>query len=290
MEHRQTYLVVMLVVIAFLAAGTLAGCSTTRWIGVEPGEYIVSPGQGEIHGAAARIIQTMAIDRDERTVVFTLADGSEIVTSFVARDRAEWLAGCPTNIYMHRMEVLDIQEDALTFEPVTLRHPILVRDCPPDPVFVVLREDGEIGNARGASGSACSWTDTCISFKPKRDLPWEANDSTVSTDQDTPITLDITASTDEAYDGIDAGTFTVTRGPEHGTVVNNLELTGTITEDTGFNGTSTFIIRIVGLVTYTPNAGFAGTDAFTYQICDMDGYCDTATVKVIVNPSSSTGR
>jgi len=131
MENRQLYRVVAFVVSAFLAACTLAGCSTTRWIGVEPGEYVVSRGQGEIHGAAARAIQKMEIDRDERVAVFTLVDGSEIVASFVPRDRAEWPAGCPTNIYMHRMEVLDIEEDTLTIEPVTLSHPILVRDCPP---------------------------------------------------------------------------------------------------------------------------------------------------------------
>jgi hypothetical protein len=53
-------------------------------------------------------------------------------------------------------------------------------------------------------------------------------------------------------------------------------------EDTGF-GSGSFIIRIADRVTYTPNAGFHGTDAFTYRVCDMDGYCDTATVRVTVN-------
>jgi hypothetical protein len=284
--------VLAFVLSACLVGCTLAGCSPTKWVGIESGEYAVVSDWGEASEAAMRVIQKMKIDRDERVAVFALLDGSEIVTSFVPRDRAEWSAGCPTNIYTHRMEVLDIEQKELTIGPVTLVNPILVRDCPPDPVQIVLREDGEIGNARGASGSACSWTDTCITFKPKRDLPWRATDSTVSTGEDNPVTFDIIASADEACRGIDAGTFTVISGPENGIAISNLELTGTIREDTGFNAHGTFIIRIVDLVTYTPKVGFHGIDAFTYRICDMDGYCDAATVTVAVNaiPVEETTR
>lgn len=286
MENRQLLPVVAFVLIVFLAVCTLAGCATTRWTRIEPGEYVVGRGRGEVHEVAARVIQQMEIQRAEGVAVFTLVDGSEIVTSFVPRDRANWPAGCPTNLYTDRMEVLDIAEDTLVIESITLSHPILVRSCPPDPVFVVLREDGDIGGG----GGACTGPAECIFFKPERERPWRAGDNTVSTGQDRPVTFDIIASADEEYDRIDAGTFTVTHGPQNGTVVNNLERTGTITEDTGFNSAGTFIIRIVDLVTYTPNAGEAGTDAFTYQICDMDGYCDTATVTVNVSPSSSTGQ
>jgi hypothetical protein len=276
MENRRWSSVVAFVLSAFLAWCTLAGCSTTRWMGVEPGEYVVGRGQGEAHEAAARVIQKMQIDRDERVAVFTLVDGSEIVASFVPRDRADWPPGCPTNIYTHRMEVLDIEEDTLTIESVAFSHPILVRSCPPDPVFVVLREDGKPGSA--------------ISFKPKRDFPWKAHNSTVSTAEDTPVTIDIIASDFEVGGFLDPETFAVASGPANGTIVNNFEATGTIASDTGSNDTGSPTYRIIALVTYTPNPGFAGTDTFTYRICDRDGYCDTATVTVIVNPSSSTGR
>ena len=37
------------------------------------------------------------------------------------------------------------------------------------------------------------------------------------------------------------------------------------------------------MVTYTPDPNFNGTDTFTYQVCDDDGNCDTATVTVTVN-------
>lgn len=267
-------------ILAFGLLHCLVGCSTTRWIGVESGEYVVVCGGGEANEVAMRAIQKMEIDRDQRVAVFTLVDGSEIVTSFVSRDRAAWPAGCPTNIGSTHMEVLDIQEDTLAIESVTFNNPILVRGCPPDPMRVVLREDGEIGG----SGGACAWPSECIFLGPQRDLMWWANDSTVSTNQDNPVTFDISASADEEYDGIDAGTFTVTSGPENGTAVNNLELTGTIIGDSSFNSTGTFIIQIVDLVTYTPNAGFHGTDAFTYRICDIDGHWDTATVTLTVNP------
>jgi hypothetical protein len=230
-------------------------------------------------------VQKLEIDRDERTVVITLADGSAIVAPFVPRDRAEWPAGCPTNIYAHRMEVLDIEREQLAIGPVTLANPILVRDCPPDPVHVVLREDGEIGNAGGVSGSACSRTGPCICFKPEQDLPWRANDSAVSTQQDNSVTFDIVVTADEAYKRIDAGTFTVISGPEDGTAISNLERAGTIREDAGFDTSGAFIIRIVDLVTYTPDTGFHGADAFSYRICDMDGYCDDATVALTVEAS-----
>jgi hypothetical protein len=154
-------------------------------MGIESGEYTVVSNGGEANEAATRAIQEMRIDGDERTAVFTLADGSQIVTSFAPRGRADWPAGCPTNIARHRKEVLDLEEDTLMIGPIVLNKPILVRDCPRDPMRVVLREDGEIE----ASGSACSWTDTCICFEPKRDLPRvdvRDDDVTPTTSQSTP--------------------------------------------------------------------------------------------------------
>jgi hypothetical protein len=272
-------LILALVLGVFALIGYLAECATTRWVGIEPGEYAVVSSRGEANEAAMGAIQKMKIDRDERMAVFALVDGSEIATSFVSRDRADWPDGCPTNLLTHQMEVLDLEEDTLTIGPIALDNPILVRDCPSDPMRAVLREDGEIGGG----GGACTWPNECIFFGPKQERSWRADDITVSTSQNSSVTFDITASADEAYDRIDAGTFAITNRPENGTAVNNLKLTGTIAETTGFNGTGTFIIRIVDLVTYTPDAGFHGTDAFTYRICDMDGTCDTATVTVTIN-------
>lgn len=169
--NKQLCSAAAFVLSACLVGCMLTGCSPTRWMGIESGEYTVVSGGGEANEAAMRAIQRMKIDRDERAVVFTLADNSEIVASFTPRSRAEWPAGCPTNIFMHRMQVLDLEEDTLTLGPIALDQPILVRDCPRDPMRVVLREDGEVGT----SGSACSWTDTCICFGPQRDLSRSVN-------------------------------------------------------------------------------------------------------------------
>ena len=251
-------IVKVMTVLTVLVACALSGCLATSWVGVESGEYVVVCGGGEANEVAMEAIEKMEINRDERVAVFRLIDGSEIVASFVPRDRAEWPGGCPTNIGSTRMEVLDIEEHTLTIETVTFNNPILVRDCPPDPVHVVLREDGEIGGG----GGACIWPSECIFFGPQQDLPWMVNDSTASTDEDTPVSIEIITSAVEVNGGLDPQTFAVISGPANGTILNNYD----------------------GTVTYTPNAGFNGADSFSYRICDIYGYWDTATVTLSVNP------
>jgi hypothetical protein len=36
--------------------------------------------------------------------------------------------------------------------------------------------------------------------------------------------------------------------------------------------------------TYVPDSNFNGTDTFSYQLCDVDGDCDTALVVITVTP------
>ena len=151
----------IIVVLAALVGSALSGCSRSAM--VESGEYIVADAYGEADEANIRAV-TLEINRDERLAAFTLADGSEIVTSFMPR-AGKWPSGCPSNIGVTNMEVFDIEEAMLTLDSVTFNKPILVRDCPPEPNQVVLREDGEIGGA----GTACNWPDTCIFFAPKPD-------------------------------------------------------------------------------------------------------------------------
>ncbi len=43
-----------------------------------------------------------------------------------------------------------------------------------------------------------------------------------------------------------------------------------------------------GTITYTPNPGFSGQDLFTYQVCDTQGACTTATITVNVAPQPPT--
>lgn len=154
---------VAVAIVALALVGVLVGaCSLDPRAAVEAGEYTLLRGEvtrGSITGLG---IQSLVVDRDQDLVALTLADGSEIVRPFVARDRRDWPSGCPTNIYSTRMEVLDVA-GPLTLGETTFTHPILVRDCPRDPVRLVLREDGAIGGA----STACPYPERCIYFAPR---------------------------------------------------------------------------------------------------------------------------
>jgi hypothetical protein len=159
-KRKKTRLAAAILVLA-VAAVLLGGCSLDRWAKVEPGAYTPIH-EGAATMPVAREIQGLEIDRDGGVMVLTLVDGTEIAAPFVPRDRSEWPAGCPANIQSTRMEVLEIVPDPLTIGATSLSRPILVRDCPPDPVRIVLREDGAIGGA----GTACPYPEPCITFAP----------------------------------------------------------------------------------------------------------------------------
>jgi CSLREA domain-containing protein len=85
----------------------------------------------------------------------------------------------------------------------------------------------------------------------------DAVDDTVTTNQNTPVNVDVLAN-DSDPDG-DSLTISGVSTPGHGTA--------TITD---------------GKVAYTPSAGYAGTDSFTYSISDGNGGTDTAMVNITV--------
>jgi hypothetical protein len=110
-----------------------------------------------------------------------------------------------------------------------------------------------IGDSNGGSDTAT----VTVNVGAVDDAPI-ANDDSATTDEDTPVVIDVLANdTDTEGDTLSVGA--VTNGA-HGTVANN--------------GTN---------VTYTPNANFFGTDSFTYTASDGNGGSDTATVTVTVN-------
>ena len=94
--------------------------------------------------------------------------------------------------------------------------------------------------------------------------PPVADDQAVSTPQDTPVAITLTASD---VDG-DALTFAIVTGPTDGA------LSGTAPN-----------------VTYTPNAGFTGTDGFSFKANDgtVDSNIATVTIEVAAAPSP-TGK
>ncbi|MCP4975020.1 MAG: T9SS type B sorting domain-containing protein [Maribacter sp.] len=98
----------------------------------------------------------------------------------------------------------------------------------------------------------------------------DAVDDTVSTDEDTPVDIDILAN-DTGVPNIESLTVT---DPDNGIVVIN---DGGTPDDPNDD-----------TVTYTPENGFNGTDTFEYTICDDMENCDTATVTITVGIPPTT--
>jgi len=133
------------------------------------------------------------------------------------------------------------------------------------------------------SGTAPSLTYTPDSnYNGQDSFTFKANDGTVDSniatvtinvgsDNDAPITQDITTATDEdtpvditlVATDVDCNslTYNIVSNPTHGTV--------SLTENT---------------VTYTPNPNYNGPDSFTYRAYDGQEYSNTATVTITVNP------
>jgi LruC domain-containing protein len=93
------------------------------------------------------------------------------------------------------------------------------------------------------------------------DLP-VANGDSASTELNTSVAIDVAANDSDVEGELDWANATTVAAPTNGSVINN--------------GDGTF--------TYTPDIGYQGNDSFTYQVCDFDGGCDTASV--VINVSS----
>src|SRR6185369_17240828 len=85
--------------------------------------------------------------------------------------------------------------------------------------------------------------------------PPVAVDDSDSTTWETPVTIDVPSNDTDLDDDLDLTSVIVTSDPGNGT---------------------TSVDAVTGEITYTPDGGFSGTDSFIYQICDLDGNCDSA--------------
>jgi hypothetical protein len=92
-------------------------------------------------------------------------------------------------------------------------------------------------------------------------VPVAINDSS-TTKIDTPVTIDVLEN-DTALDDVPL-TLTIENSPTNGGLAINLDHT----------------------ITYSPELDFIGDDQFSYQICDVDEDCGTASVIITVTPSS----
>ncbi|MFN4083065.1 MAG: PKD domain-containing protein, partial [Bacteroidia bacterium] len=117
----------------------------------------------------------------------------------------------------------------------------------------------------------CDTAIVFITVTPVDDQPLAIHDF-ATTSENTPVNVNVTANDDFGGDGPSIGSINITQNANNGNaVVNN---NGTPTDPT-----DDFII-------YTPNNGFTGLDTLIYQICDIDGDCDTALVVIEVLPST----
>src|SRR5690606_38856438 len=101
-----------------------------------------------------------------------------------------------------------------------------------------------------------------ITILPVNDAPI-ANADVNSTNEDTPI-VGATEDTNDVPSG------------DGGNVYNNACVVCTTTT----NGALTF--NPDGTYDYVPNPNYNGTDSFIYELCDMDGDCDTAIVVITI--------
>jgi large repetitive protein len=94
---------------------------------------------------------------------------------------------------------------------------------------------------------------------PVNDPP-EAIDDRKPTGEDEIVTLNVLANDNDPEGELDSSSLRVVTHPQHGQTTVNAD----------------------GSITYNPNANFNGTDTFTYEVCDAQGECDTATVEIPV--------
>jgi len=108
-----------------------------------------------------------------------------------------------------------------------------------------------------------------LTSPPIGSVPPTAHDDTVSTAENTPVTIDAAANDTDPNGNLNPTSAntncTICEDSVNGTLVNN--------------GDGTF--------TYSPDAGFTGSDGFVYEICDTDDLCDTASVTITVNGSNT---
>lgn len=109
------------------------------------------------------------------------------------------------------------------------------------------------------SDGACSQATVTIAVASLNDPP-VANDDSFETQEDVPATINVAGNDVDVDGNLVISSILVLSSPIHGTLTNNEN----------------------GSILYTPYPNYNGPDGFSYQICDSEGQCDSATVSIIV--------
>ncbi len=106
----------------------------------------------------------------------------------------------------------------------------------------------------------CDTAQITVTITSVNDAPI-INDDPVSTDEDTPVIVDVLGN-DTDVEGLDTTSVAIITPPSNGTVT---------------------VDPVTGEVTYTPDPNFVGQDTLTYMVCDtgMPVLCDTA--QIVIN-------
>jgi hypothetical protein len=107
----------------------------------------------------------------------------------------------------------------------------------------------------------CSSANVTITILAENDPPIVNNDFATSP-EDTEVSIDVVNNDVDVDENLDPTTVEVISPPGSGEVVNPAD----------------------GTIDYTPQLNFNGLDTFSYQVCDTDLLCGTATVTVTVTP------
>lgn len=155
---------------------------------------------------------------------------------------------------------LDIDGDALTFAVVTQPANGSLSGVPPNITytpdtdyagsdsFTFTANDGAIDSPAGV---------ITLNLNPVSNVPPVASDQVVSSPEDTPVSIMLSATDDNG----DVLTYAITQPPSHGTL-----------DGTGQN------------VTYTPDSDFDGADSFGFEASDGSTTSNVATVSITVTP------
>ncbi|HGY57155.1 MAG TPA: tandem-95 repeat protein [Caldithrix abyssi] len=206
-------------------------------------DYVVSDGNGGLDTATVTVTVNSVNDRPVATNDTATTDEDTPVTINVLANDS------------------DVDGDALTVSDVTQPANGTVTNNGSDVTYTP--NSGYNGNdtfdyvASDGNGGLDTATVT-VTVNSVNDRPVAVDDN-ATTDEDTPITIDVLAN-DSDPDGDALTVSDVTQGT-HGSVTINIDST----------------------VTYTPDANYNGSDSFTYVASDGNGGTDTATVTVTIN-------